>query len=97
LHLNNVTDDVVKLTLFPFSLKEKAKSWLHSLTPGTIGTWQEMTREFPKKFFPTHKSNTLRMNIMNFALRRMKHFVSVGKCLMRFYLRAHIMGMKHGE
>jgi hypothetical protein len=39
LHLNNVTDDVVKLTLFPFSLKEKAKSWLqYSLTPRTIGT-----------------------------------------------------------
>jgi hypothetical protein len=59
LHLNNVTDDIVKLTLFPFSLKAKAKSWLHSLRPSTIDTWQVMTREFLKKFFPTHKANTL--------------------------------------
>ena len=43
---NNVTDDVVRLKLFPFSSKEKAKSWLHSLRPNTIRTWQEMTREF---------------------------------------------------
>ncbi len=67
LHFNDVTEEVVKLKLFPFSLKEKAKSWLHSLRPRTIATWQEMTREFLKKFFPTHKTNTLRRNIMNFA------------------------------
>ena len=39
LQYNNVTDDVVRLKLFPFSLKEKAKSWLHSLRPNTIRTW----------------------------------------------------------
>ena len=39
LKYNNVTDDVVRLKLFPFSLKEKAKSWLHSLRPNTIRTW----------------------------------------------------------
>jgi hypothetical protein len=81
LHLNNVTDDVVKLTLFPFSLKEKAKSWLHSLRPSTIGTWQVMTREFLKKFFPTHKTNTLRRNIMNFAIKENETFF---QCWERF-------------
>lgn len=60
LHYNNVTEDVVRLELFPFSLKEKAKAWLHSLRPMTISTWQEMIREFLKKIFPTHKTNTLR-------------------------------------
>jgi hypothetical protein len=67
LKYNNVTDDVVRLKRFPFSLKEKAKSWLHSLRPNTIRTWQEMTREFLKKFLPTHKTNTLRKNIMHFS------------------------------
>jgi hypothetical protein len=51
MHLSNL-DDVVKLILFLFSLTEKARSWLHSLRPRIIGTWQEMTREFLKKFFP---------------------------------------------
>jgi len=68
MHLSNL-DDVVKLTLFPFSLTEKARYWLHTLRPRTIRTWQEMTREFLKKFFPTHKINTLRRSIMNFAMK----------------------------
>ena len=37
-----INDDVVRLKLFPFSLKEKAKNWLNSLRPRSIGTWQEI-------------------------------------------------------
>ena len=40
---NNVTDDTVRLRLFPFSLKEKAKCWLFSLPTGSITTWDEMS------------------------------------------------------
>jgi hypothetical protein len=54
LHNQNVNSDVVRLKLFPFSFKEKAKNWLNSLKPRSIDTWQEMQREFLKKFFPTH-------------------------------------------
>jgi hypothetical protein len=73
MHLSNV-DDVVKLTLFPFSFTEKARYWLHTLKPRTIGTWQEMTREFLKKFFLTHKTNTLRRSITNFATKENETF-----------------------
>jgi hypothetical protein len=54
LKYTNVIDDIVKLKLFPFTLKEKTKSWLQSLRKNTIRTWQELTREFLKKIFPTH-------------------------------------------
>ncbi|KAL5557920.1 hypothetical protein UlMin_034131 [Ulmus minor] len=37
---NGVTDDAVRLRLFPFSLNNKAKAWLISLPPGTITTWE---------------------------------------------------------
>jgi len=73
MHLSNL-DDVVKLTLFQFSLTEKARYWLHTLRPRTIGIWQEMTNEFLKKFFPTHKTNTLRRSIMNFAMKENETF-----------------------
>jgi hypothetical protein len=66
---------------FSFSLTEKARYWLHTLRPRTIGTWQEMTREFLKKFFPTHKTNTLRRNIMNFAMKENETFF---QCWERF-------------
>ncbi len=37
---NGVSDDAVRLRLFPFTLRDKAKGWLHSLLPGTITTWE---------------------------------------------------------
>ena len=33
-----VNEDVVRLKLFPFSLKDKAKMWLNTLAPRSIGT-----------------------------------------------------------
>jgi dsDNA-binding SOS-regulon protein len=74
INYDNVTKDTIKLKLFHFSLKEKAKSWLHSLRPRSIGTWAEMTREFLKKFFPTHRTNALRRAIMNFAQKEEEAF-----------------------
>ena len=38
LQYNNINEEIVKLKLFSFSLKERAKSWLHSLSPRTIAT-----------------------------------------------------------
>lgn len=31
---NGVTEDAIRLRLFPFSLRDKARSWLHSLPSG---------------------------------------------------------------
>ncbi|XP_026385854.1 uncharacterized protein LOC113281351 isoform X2 [Papaver somniferum] len=75
------TQDVVKLKLFPFSLKEKAKTCLHSLGPNSIRTWNEMTRKFLKKFFPIHKTVTLRKCIMNFSQKENESFF---ECWERF-------------
>uniref|UniRef100_A0A2N9EXL4 Retrotransposon gag domain-containing protein n=1 Tax=Fagus sylvatica TaxID=28930 RepID=A0A2N9EXL4_FAGSY len=47
--------ETAKLRFFPFSLKDKAKGWLYTLKPRSIGSWGEMTQEFYKKFFPPHK------------------------------------------
>ena len=50
-------EETIRLKLFPFSLKDKGKTWLNSLRPRSIGTQQEMQTEFSKKFFPIHKTN----------------------------------------
>ena len=54
--------DIIRLRVFPFSLKERAKSWLYSLRPRSIGTWGEMTHEFPE-----HKTNSLKRQISKFS------------------------------
>ena len=60
-------NDIIRLKFFLFSLKERAKSWLYSLRPGSTGTWGEMTHEFFKKYFPEHKTNALKRQISKFS------------------------------
>ena len=75
------TTEIIKLKLFPFSLKDKAKTWLNSLKSRSIGTWQEMQTEFLKKFFPIHKTNALKRQIQNFSQNPNEAFF---QCLERF-------------
>ena len=60
-------NEIDKLKLFPFSLKDKAKIWFNNLRPRSIGTWQEMQAEFLKKFFPTQKTSAFKRQIQNFS------------------------------
>ncbi|KAL5574105.1 hypothetical protein UlMin_023702 [Ulmus minor] len=63
---NGVTDDAIRLRLFPFSLNSKAKAWLTSLPPGTITTWEGLVKSFLTKYFPPAKSAKMRNDITNF-------------------------------
>ena len=42
LKIQHVTEDALRMRLFPFSLKEKAKHWLNSLEPNTITSWAQL-------------------------------------------------------
>ncbi|KAF7802450.1 uncharacterized protein G2W53_041561 [Senna tora] len=47
---NGVSDDAIRLRLFPFSLRDKAKVWLQSLPEGSITTWEGLTQQFLTKY-----------------------------------------------
>ena len=66
--------DLMRLKLFPFTLKDKAKIWLNSLRPRSIRNWVDLQAEFFKKFFPTHKTNGLKRQISNFSAKENKKF-----------------------
>nr|CAN77722.1 hypothetical protein VITISV_020621 [Vitis vinifera] len=66
--------DLMRLKLFPFTLKDKAKIWLNSLRPGSIRTWIDFQAEFLKKFFPTHRTNGLKRQISNFSAKENEKF-----------------------
>jgi len=70
LKLNGVSIDVIRLRLFPFSLKDKAWMRLHSLPLGSITTWDELTKAFLTKFFPSSKMVNLRNQITTFTRRK---------------------------
>ncbi|XP_060968298.1 uncharacterized protein LOC115704515 [Cannabis sativa] len=65
--VNGVSDDAIRLRLFPFSLRERAKSWLVSLPTHSINTWEELALKFLSKFFPPAKIAKLRADINNFT------------------------------
>ncbi|KAL8135185.1 hypothetical protein AgCh_010012 [Apium graveolens] len=63
---NNVSDDAIKLRLFPFSLRDKAKCLLNSLPPGSITKWEDLAQKFLTKFFPMEKTTAVRNALTQF-------------------------------
>ena len=65
--IQNFSDDELTLSLsLPFSLKDKAKQWLGTLSV-TIQPWDQMQKEFLKKFFPIGRTNQMRRAITSFS------------------------------
>jgi len=67
LKLNGVSPDVIRVRLFLFLLKDKARTWLYSLPPNSIATWDKLTTGFLAKFFPSRKMTSLRNQITTFT------------------------------
>src|SRR3989337_3602882 len=62
----HVDNDIIKLKLFPFSLRDRAKTWFSSLPPNSIDSWDKCKDAFIVKYFPPAKIISLRNQIMNF-------------------------------
>nr|CAN70203.1 hypothetical protein VITISV_010325 [Vitis vinifera] len=84
--------DLMRLKLFPFTLKDKAKIWLNSLRPRSIRSWTDLQAEFLKKFFPTHRTNGLKRQISNFSAKENEKFY---ECWER-YMEAINACLHHG-
>lgn len=64
--LNGVSSEAIRLRLFPFSLKDRAKSWLNSHPVDSITSWEDLAQKFLAKFFPPSKTAKLRSDISTF-------------------------------
>ena len=65
--INGVSDDAIKLRLFPFSLCDKAKVWFNSYAHNTFTPWNELTKVFLNKYFPLEKMAKFCMDITIFT------------------------------
>src|SRR4051794_33020875 len=84
-HLNNFVElcemqkyrdidgDIVKLKLFPFSLRGRAKDWLLSLPRNSIDSWVKCKDVFFGKYYPPAKIISLRSDIMKFRQSDSEH------------------------
>ncbi|KAH9716698.1 hypothetical protein KPL71_021550 [Citrus sinensis] len=60
------TQDALRLRLFPYSLRDRARAWLNSLPSDSITTWNELADKFLMKYFPPIKNAKLRNEITSF-------------------------------
>ena len=64
--LNGVNLDVIKLQMFPFSLRDTIASWFESLPYGSVNTWEERVEAYLCRFFPPVLTSNRRGEIISF-------------------------------
>ncbi|XP_021733037.1 uncharacterized protein LOC110699834 [Chenopodium quinoa] len=64
--LNGVTDDAIRLRLFPFSLRDRAKEWLRDEGTSSFDTWDKLVKAFLVKFLGNEKTTRLRNDLQTF-------------------------------
>ena len=60
------TQDTLRLRLFSYSLRDRARAWLNSLPFDSITTWNDLANKFVMKYFPPTKNAKLRNEITSF-------------------------------
>jgi hypothetical protein len=61
-----VSDDALRLTLFPYSMTHHATAWFDRLPKNSIHSFEEMVAKFLAKYFPPSMVTKLRNDISNF-------------------------------
>ncbi|KAK4713517.1 hypothetical protein R3W88_019424 [Solanum pinnatisectum] len=62
----NISQESIRMRLFPFSLMGEPCKWLAELPRESITSWGELLTIFQVRFFPPSKMMTLRDNIQSF-------------------------------
>ena len=90
--------NIIRLTFFPFSLKDKVKTWVQNLRSESIRTWDEMQAQFLKKknFDPIEQ--IISKDKSPYSLKnREKSFTNVGIGIKSYLTFTHTTVLKHGD
>ncbi|KAM6551726.1 hypothetical protein CsatB_001534 [Cannabis sativa] len=64
--LQGVSEEALRLKLFPFSLRDRARAWLNTLPPDSVTNWNDLAEKFLRKYFPPTRNAKFRSEIMSF-------------------------------
>ncbi|GJT98008.1 reverse transcriptase domain-containing protein [Tanacetum coccineum] len=78
--VNGVTDDALRLYLFPHSLTHHATAWFDRLPRNSITTFEQMAKMFLGKYFPPSMVTKLRNEITNFCQRPDESLFEAWEC-----------------
>ncbi|KAL4309624.1 hypothetical protein GQ457_01G012980 [Hibiscus cannabinus] len=65
-HKQGVHEDVLKLKLFPYSLRDSARMWLNSASPGSLQSWADLCQSFLLRYNPPNMNARFRNEITSF-------------------------------
>ena len=91
--LNGVGPEVIKLHLFPFSLRDIAATWYESLPYGSIDTWEELVEAFLGRFFPSSLTIEIRREIIVFQQSEDESLYTAWERYKRLLKRCHMHGI----
>ena len=77
--LNGVRPQVIKLQLFPFSLRYVAATWFESLPIGSVNNWEELVEAYMSRFFPPALTSKRRGEIIVFKQGEDESLYDAGK------------------
>nr|GEW11288.1 reverse transcriptase domain-containing protein [Tanacetum cinerariifolium] len=69
LKYRDVSNDAIKLMLFPYSLEDRARIWYEKEPPKLILTWDDLVNKFVNQFIPPSKATYLKNEISCFTQR----------------------------
>ncbi|XP_074306500.1 uncharacterized protein LOC141641750 [Silene latifolia] len=64
---NGVSEDAIRLRLFPYSLRGSAKEWLKSYEPDSLRTWDDVSKAFLNKYFPPQRTARIKSELQGFT------------------------------
>jgi hypothetical protein len=91
--IQGVTQDVVHLHLFPFSLLGKVQQWFYS-NKEALSTWEKCSNAFLAKFFPLGKTIALRNKISGFQQLTNETIAEAWECMQDYIATCPHHGME---
>jgi len=64
--MNRVSNDAMRLRVFPFSLEDKEKLWLLNSNANSFTTWEALSKTFLCKYFQPGKTAKLQNDTTSF-------------------------------
>ena len=91
--LNGVRPDVIKLQLFPFSLRDVVATWFNLLLVGLVNTWEKLVEAFMSRFFPPAPTAKRRGEIIVFKQGEDESFYTAWERFKRLLKRCPMHGI----
>ncbi|CAL2238777.1 unnamed protein product [Prunus armeniaca] len=85
--IRGFSTEALKLRLFPFTLKDKAETWLFTLPANSITTWQQLHTKLLNKYYLATKTLNYKREILTFTQKPNEEFHEAWERYTEMYIK----------